>query len=504
MKCRDRKVIVIGAGLGGMSAALSLAAEGFSVSIFEKNDKVGGKLNVLKEKGFSFDLGPSIFTLPQYFQSLFERCGKNLDDYIELVPVSPHWRNFFPDGVVVDLYDDEAKMKSEVVKLSPRNSEVLWNEVQSFLRYSKDQYDIIAQGYFDRGLDNLWEFIKFYGLFRLGTRMDHKHTMSQTIHRMISEPHLRSIFEYFIKYVGSSALKAPGFMNLMPNIQYEFGLWYVNGGMYNLAKACEKLLYEMGVNIHFNSEISEVIRDRKKILGIRLKNGTSFQSHYVVSNMEAYPFYKKIMNEDETFLKKQEKFEPTCSGIVLHLGTNKIYPQLAHHNFFFSKDQKRHFELVFNEKKLPEDPTIYLVAPTRTDPTQAPAGHDNIKILPHIPYINEINPYTREDYIAFKERVLDKLESMGLTDLRKHTVFEDFWTPFDIESRYNSNHGSIYGVVSDWKKNYGFKFQKQSKKYDNLYFVGGSVNPGGGMPMVVLCGQKVCDRIVDRERRANA
>lgn len=503
MKSRDRKVIVIGAGLGGMSAALSLAAEGFSVSIFEKNEKVGGKLNLLQKDGFSFDLGPSIFTLPQYFQSLFERCGKKLEDYVKLVPVTPHWRNFFPDGVVVDLHDDSAKMKAEVVKLGG-DSEKLWSEVQNFLGYSKQQYDIVAKGYFDRGLDNLWEFIKFYGLFRLGTKMDHRNTMSQTIHHMISEPHLRAIFEYFIKYVGSSALNAPGFMNLMPNIQFEFGLWYVEGGMYNLAKACEKLLYEMGVNIHFNTEISEVLRDGKKILGIRLKNGTTFQSHYVVSNMEAYPFYQKVMREDSKFLKKQEKFEPTCSGIVLHLGTDRVYHQLAHHNFFFSADQKKHFELVFDQHKLPEDPTIYLVAPTRTDPSQAPEGYDNIKILPHIPYINDHHRYTKDDYIQFKERVLDKLESMGLTDLRKHIVIEDFWTPFDIESKYYSNQGSIYGVVSDWKKNYGFKFQKQSTKYDNLFFVGGSVNPGGGMPMVVLCGQKVCDRIVDRERRANA
>ena len=502
MKVRNKNVIVIGAGLGGMSAALSLAAEGFTVSIFEKNDRVGGKLNLLQKDGFSFDLGPSIFTLPQYFRSLFDRCGKNLDDYIELVPVTPHWRNFFPDGVVIDLYNDPKKMHAEVAKL-PGDSKKLWAEVQRFLAYSKQQYDIVAQGYFDRGLDNLWEFIRFYGLFRLGTKMDHRHKMSEMIQSMISEPHLRAIFEYFIKYVGSSALNAPGFMNLMPNIQFEFGLWYVQGGMYNLAKACEKLLYEMNVNIHLNTQISDVIHDQGRIRGIRLLNGSTFRADYVVSNMEAYPFYQKVMHENDSFLKKQEKFEPTCSGIVLHLGTDRIYDQLAHHNFFFSADQKKHFELVFDEKKLPEDPTIYVVAPTRTDRSQAPTGHDNIKILPHIPYINQKHPYTREDYIDFKELVLTKLEKMGLTDLRKHIVVEDFWTPLDIESKYFSNHGSIYGVVSDWKKNHGFKFPKKSKKYTNLYFVGGSVNPGGGMPMVVLCGQKVCDRIVDQEHRSH-
>ena len=135
-------------------------------------------------------------------------------------------------------------------------------------------------------------------------------------------------------------------------------------------------------------------------------------------------------------MKKLQRFEPACSGIVVHLGLNRIYPQLAHHNFFYSRHQDRHFDRVFREKKLPDDPTIYLVAPTRTDPSQAPPGCDNIKILPHIPYINEEHPYTREDYVALKELCLTKLERMGLTDLRKHIVVEDFWTPFDIQERY--------------------------------------------------------------------
>ncbi|MEM7015480.1 MAG: diapolycopene oxygenase, partial [Verrucomicrobiota bacterium] len=191
-----------------------------------------------------------------------------------------------------------------------------------------------------------------------------------------------------------------------------------------------------------------------------------------------------------------------CSGLVLHLGTDRIYDQLAHHNFFYSGDQEKHFKTVFREGQLPDDPTIYLVAPTRTDPSKAPEGCDNLKILPHIPPIDPENPLTPEDYAEFKERVVDKLERMGLTDLRKHTIVEDYLTPLDIEKMYNSNRGSVYGVVTDWKVNQGFKAPKQSSKYGNLFFTGGSVNPGGGMPMAILCGQKVCDRILKREGRA--
>ncbi len=501
MAREQKKVVVIGAGLGGMSAAISLAAAGFKVEVHEKNDRPGGKLNVLKKDGFSFDLGPSILTLPQFFKSLFQRAGKRFEDYVPIQTVTPHWRNFFEDGTVLDLHMDPARMQSELRKLKSY-SDSLWSNWQAFLRYSRQQYDILDEGYFEQGLDTLWDFLRFYGLFRIATGIDFRRRMAESIRGYFENPYLRSILEYFIKYVGSSAYDAPGYMNLMPNIQFQFDLWYVPGGMYGIAQGLEKLTRELGVELCLGSEVAAILHRDRRANGIRLVDGRTVSADYVVSNMEVIPAYERLLGEDRRFLRKLGRFEPACSGLVLHLGTNRIYPQLAHHNFFYSQDQKRHFQIVFREKRLPEDPTIYLVAPTRSDPSQAPPGCDNIKVLPHIPYLNEMRPYTREDYLRFKERVVDKLERMGLTDLRKHTIVEDVWTPYDIQAWYYSNRGSIYGVVSDWKRNYGFKAPKRSRRYRNLYFTGGSVNPGGGMPMVILCGQKVCDLIVRQEQRA--
>jgi len=213
------------------------------------------------------------------------------------------------------------------------------------------------------------------------------------------------------------------------------------------------------------------------------------------------PAYRNLLHENGKYFQTLEKrLEPACSGLVLDLGLDCKYEQLAHHNFFFSGNQKEHFRSVFHQKKIPHDPTIYLVAASRTDPTVAPAGCDCLKILPHIPYINDKNPYTREDCLVLKERILDKLERMGLTNLRKHIVFEHVWTPFDIQQNYYSNGGSIYGVVSNRWKNFAFKGPKQSPLYENLFFTGGSVNPGGGMPMVVLCGQNVARKVVEWDR----
>jgi diapolycopene oxygenase len=239
----------------------------------------------------------------------------------------------------------------------------------------------------------------------------------------------------------------------------------------------------------------------RRVTGAILRGGERLAADIVVCNLEVIPAHRRLLGEDERTLRRFAKYEPACSGIVLHLGTNRVYPQLAHHNFFYAVDQKKHFASVFDRLELPEDPTIYLVAPTRTDASKAPPGCDNLKVLPHIPYLNDRHRYGPEDYAAFKGRVIDKLERMGLTDLRRHVVVEHLWTPVDIERQYGSNGGSIYGVVSDWKKNLGFKAPKRSRRYRNLFFVGGTVNPGGGMPMVILGGQRAADLIVSLDGR---
>ena len=484
-----------------MTTAIQLARAGFQVDLLEKNGNVGGKLNLYREAGFSFDLGPSIFTLPQIFRPVFEGDGKRLEDYIGLERVDPQWRNFFPDGRVIDLWEDPARMREELGVFGPETIA----EYERFLEYSRKQYAIVERGYFDRGLDTFWQFLRFYGL-RDARDLDCRGTMATAIAKRIRNPYLRDILEYFIKYVGSSAYDAPGFMNLMPNIQLEFGLWYVSGGLYELARAFEKRLQETGVRLHLNHRVTSIDKQGSRVTGVQAISGESepvgFEADFVVSNMEVIPASERLLKESPRAMKKLAKYEPSCSGIVLHLGLDRIYPQLAHHNFFFAGDQKAHFQRVFHDKLLPDDPTIYVVAPTRTDPSQAPPGCDNIKILPHIPYIDDGRSYTREDYAALKELCLVKLERMGLTDLRKHIVVEDFWTPYDIEERYFSNRGSIYGVVSDMRRNFAFKAPKRSGRYKNLFFVGGSVNPGGGMPMVTLCGQHVARMIVEQSERA--
>ena len=484
------KVLVIGSGLGGLSSAIYLASEGYDVEIFEKNKQIGGKLNLLEREGFKFDLGPSIFTMPHIFNELFEKTGRNMEDYFTLKEVFPHWRNFFEDGKVIDLVPVTKENRFKATNISDDDN----RQLEDFLTYSKRLYDVTEKGYFDKGLDTVMENMREYGVVSLVRDLDAYATMDSQVRKYIDNEYMVDIVNFFAKYVGSSPYNAPALLNLLPHIQYEFGLWYVEGGMYNLALGLGKLLEELGVRIHLNSKVESMKTSDGKVLGIRLKDGSEILGDKIVSNMEVIPAYEELLGKEKSFLKKYDKFEPTCSGLVIHLALKKPYPQLAHHNFFFSENPKEHFATVFDKKQLPTDPTIYLVAPTRTDKGQAPEGYDNIKILPHIPYISD--DINKEDYEKLKENIYLKLERMGLTDLRENIIFKEVLTPFDIKDMYCSNKGSIYGVVSDKSKNLALKMPKKSTEYENLYFVGGSVNPGGGMPMVTLSGINTAKEII--------
>ncbi len=256
------------------------------------------------------------------------------------------------------------------------------------------------------------------------------------------------------------------------------------------------MMEDLGIGVRCNSSVRSINRENGKVTGITTADGEIRPADIVVSNMEVIPACRELLELDGKLMAKMERrLEPACSGLIIDIGLKTTYPQLAHHNFFFSGDQKGHFRKVFRERELPDDPTLYVVAASKTDSTVAPEGYDCLKVLPHIPHIREDRPLTREGYLRFKERVYDKMERMGLRDLRKNILFEHVWTPLDIREQYNSNRGSIYGVVTDRFRNFAFKAPAQSTVYPNVFFVGGSVNPGGGMPMVTLCGQNVADKI---------
>lgn len=487
-----QSAIVVGGGLGGLSVAAGLAARGVRVQLFEANDKLGGKLNLLEAQGFVFDLGPSIFILPELYRQVFTTAGRRLEDYVEFTRVEPQWRSFFEDGVQVDLHGEAAAMRAELQRLGGDPAD--W---ERFTSYSQRLWEFAEKHYLETRADSVWDILKSSGLLSALRNIEVFSSMHEGVGRRIGEPHLAEVLEFFIKYVGSSAHDAPAFMNLLAWSQLRDGLYYVPGGMYGYARALTRLLEELGVEIHLNTPIRSIDKQGERVTSVTTADGKTYSADAVVSNLEVIPTYERLLQEPDARLRRHKKdFAPAASGLVMHLGVSRCYEQLAHHNFFFSQDPERFFNQVHREHVLPDDPTIYLVYPTRTDPARAPKGHSIVKILPHVPPLAE-TPLPREAYMELRERVLDKLERMGLEGLREHTVFEHTWTPQDIQEQYGSHRGAIYGVVSDRKRNFAVKAPRKSPYYDNLWFVGGTVNPGGGTPMVVLCGQQVAEMMTE-------
>ena len=330
--------------------------------------------------------------------------------------------------------------------------------------------------------------------------------MSGSIYKRLSNRYLRDIFEYFSKYVGSSALDSPAFMNLMPNIQMEFGLWYVAGGLYELARAFRRRLDETGVTVCLEQEVVRIEHAGNTVTGVLVRdsdgNSQTVPADYVVSNMEVIPAMQRLLRSPDSVMKKLVVSSPPAPASSSTLDwtafirssriTTFSTPAICMHTFVAS----------FARKCCPMIPPSMLSRRRAPIPRKRRPAATISRFCRTSPPSTHSHPYTREDYIALKELCLDKLERLGLTDLRQHIVVEDFWTPFDIEARYASNRGSIYGVVCDRRRNFAFKAPKQSTQFHNLFFVGGSVNPGGGMPMVTLSGQHVARMIVEQEGRA--
>ncbi|MFP4013254.1 MAG: phytoene desaturase family protein [Chitinispirillaceae bacterium] len=488
---KKANALIIGAGLGGISAAISLAANGWNVTLAEKNSKIGGKLNLLRQDGFLFDLGPSLLTMPHVFEALFARAGRRMEDYVDLVRIPLQWRNFFEDGAKLDLHESVHTTADELNLFSP----CAGSQFQDYCAYAHKQRTLAEEIYFRRGRDNVWDLLLGSNPLKI-IQMDFFHSVSGSVKKRIQEPHIREIMNYFCKYVGSSPDRAPGFLSLLPAVQFAYGVHYVKRGMYGLAEGLHRLLEELEVEVKTGFEATELKSSRSgRVTTVTFLNGEERQCDLLLSNMEIIPFYSRVAGLADLSRSLERWFPPSCSGLVIHLGTDTTYPDVAHHNIFHSANPHKQFRSVFIRKQLPDDPTLYVVRPTKTDSSLAPEGCDIIKVLPQIPHLHSLRSWTPDDMNVLKESVLEKLERMGLTNLRKHIVSEKTLTPYDLRDMYYSNRGSIYGTVSDRWRNMAIKAAQRSRIYDNLFFVGGSVNPGGGMPMVVLSGMQVGDRI---------
>lgn len=484
-----KEIIIIGAGLGGLAAACRLAKMGFAVTVLEKNEAVGGKVNIVAANGYKFDTGASLLTMRHVLEELFEFCGRQAEDYLEIVPLEPICRYFWSDGARFDASQNIEKTEREIKRLEPA-------DVAGFQKYLADarrKYEISERTFLAKSLNDLPQLLTPRNLPDL-LKISTLKTLDRHNAKYFRAPKLRQLFNRFATYNGSSPYETPATFALIPFVEFGLGAWYVSGGMYEIPRALERLARELGVKILTGAEVETILVENGKAVGVR-SGGDTLRADFIVSNADAIETYRNLLPLEN---KKIERREPSCSGFVLLLGARKKFDQLAHHNIFFSDDYRAEFDAIFRRKIPAPAPTIYVCATSRTDATQAPESSENLFVLINAPYTNE-NVNWEKEKKSYRDLVVKRLEKFGLEGLENSIEFEQLITPADFERKYRANRGSIYGISSNGIFSAFLRVPNKAKDVENLYFAGGAAHPGGGIPLVLLSG-KMTAEMIGREK----
>ncbi|WP_375463809.1 phytoene desaturase family protein [uncultured Methylobacterium sp.] len=492
---QDSSVAVVGSGLGGLAAACVSAARGHRVTLYDKNDWLGGKAAVLHEGGFRFDMGPTILTVPRVLERIFAEAGRNLHDYLDLRRLDPQWRCFFDDGTRIDLMQDATRMAADMDAFAPGAG--AGNGYRKFLEVSENLHTISEKFFFWKPVEDLFDTINIRANMNPGTLRDvlslRMHaSVASTIRGKVKDARLAQMLDHFVQYVGSSPYGAPAVLCAIAHMQTAEGVWYPMGGTRAVAEALAKLATELGATLKPGEEVLGLDIANGAARGVRTKSGTTpFDA--VISNMDSVRTYRELVGGAPGKAYERKNPEPACSGVVLYLGLKQRYEHLNHHDFVFSKDPEEEFDWIYRRGEPAPDPTAYLAAPSSTDPSVAPEGGEALYVLVHTPYLRPHHDW-KTMFPAYRQVILDKLKrTAGMPDLEDRIVVERHLTPQDIHERYHVLNGAIYGLASHGKVMGAFKPGNRSRQVRNLYLAGGAAHPGPGMPMVMMSGWIAAD-----------
>ncbi len=477
--------LMIGAGIGGLSAAIRLAADGHHVTVYEANPQVGGKMSEITAAGFRWDAGPSVITMRHVLADLFHAAGRRLEDYLTLDPVEPLTRYFYPDGTVLDASRDISRMASQIEALEPRDVE----GYLAYLAYAARIHRITGPQFIYNDPPSI------AGLL-INTpptewlAVDPLRTMHGAIRSFVRTPHLRQLLGRFATYVGADPYRAPATLNVIAHVEMTGGVWYPRGGIYTIAEALRRVAEELGVIIETNCRVEGIEVAGDRVRGVRLADGRTMTADAVIANVDVQTVYRDLLPDLPAVRReraKLDRLEPSVSGFVMLLGVRGTYDRLAHHNIFFSRDYRAEFRDIFDDGLPPSDPTIYITATSKTDPDHAPAGHENWFVLVNAPPLSDrYNWGNQAD--AYAEHVLDVLAGRDGIDVRDQIVVQQVLTPREIASMSGAWRGALYGTSSNDRMAAFRRPPNRSEAVRGLYFAGGTVHPGGGVPMVMLSG----------------
>ena len=485
------KAIIIGAGIGSIGLSIRLANSGFDVHVYEANDYAGGKLHSFELGDYRFDGGPSLLTMPHYVTELFQLVGKNSEDYFQYDKEDESCRYFWEDNTRLTGYSDPYAFAQEVQDKLGVSSKVLTD----YFNYSKNIYDHSGKIFLEKSLHKAATWLSkdtLNSLVRMG-QFDLFKSMNQANEDRIQEPHLVQLFNRFATYNGSNPYKAPGILNVIPWFEHGFGTFAPKGGMQEIPKSLQKLAENLGVSFHFNSPVQEIKVENGKAIGVRVDD-KMVRSDILASNADVYFTYKRLM-KGQPAPEKTLKQERSSSAVVFYWGIQHSFDELSLHNILFSKDYKQEFREIFEEKRLPTDPTIYINISSKSNPEDAPKGSENWFVMVNAPAHRGQD--WKRDVDALKERVIQKINGQLKVDIKDLIQEEKIWTPKGIESDTRSYQGALYGTSSNDQMAAFLRHPNFSSKIKNLYFCGGSVHPGGGIPLALLSAKITSEMIIN-------
>lgn len=485
-----KRAIVIGSGFGGLAAALRLRARGYEVTVLEANDQPGGRASVFVRDGFSFDAGPTVVTAPYLFDELFTLFGRDARDYYQLVPVDPFYHVMFHDGSSFDYVGDEDRLIAQIHAMSPR-------DVDGYRKLADHSRRIFEVGYeqlADVPFSNLSDMIRAVPAM---VRLSSHRTVYGLVASYIKDERLRQAFTFQPLLVGGNPFTTSSIYLLIHWLERKWGVHFAMGGTTSIVAGLVRLLEEVGVELRLETPVTEIRVDRGAASGVVTARGERIDADVVVSNADPSWVYARMIDprhrKKHTDASVRRKHQ-SMSLYVLYFGTNRTYPDVKHHTIVLGPRYKSHLDDIFRRKVLTEDFSLYLHAPTRTDPSLAPEGHENFYVLSPVPN-NESGIDWERERDGYRERVLAELERRVLPGLRDHLVTSFDITPDYFETRLRSASGAAFGPEPLLTQSAWFRYHNVSEDIAGLYFVGAGTHPGGGLPGV-LNTAKVLDRVV--------
>jgi phytoene desaturase len=489
---KQKSVVVIGAGIGGIVAATHLAQRGLKVTVVEKNSRAGGRCDRFSREGHHFDTGPTLLVMPLLYEAEFRALGTSMREMLDLQRVDPTYHLVFDNGSQLALTSDMKSMQEQLETFEP-------GSFQGLLRYLDEgcrHYNLGIEKLVNRDFRKASEFFALKNiplLFQVKPLVNHYRNMST----YFDDPRLKAAFTFQDVYMGLSPFDAPATFSMMPYTELAHGVWYPKGGMYSVVEALMDLAQKAGVEFIFDFTVERIDVNAVHARGIILEDGQRLEADAVLANADLPYVYNDLL-PDKDLAEPLTRKRFSCSVISFFWGLDQTYPSLLPHTLFLADDYRENFESIIRDLGLPANPCLYIHAPARLDPSMAPAGQDTIIAIVPVGHMSENG---EQDWGEIRDQargqVFRRLATLGITDLEDHIKFETTFTPPSWNKRYNLMKGSTHGLCHNLTQLGYFRPSNRHARYHNLYFTGASTHPGTGMPTAMVSGRLSAQRIKD-------